>query len=123
MDSLPAAVEEVTLHKLETPVAYPLRDLSLARHDGSTETYDLRATVNHFGQISSGHYTAFALRGDALDNSASESWFHFDDSTVERVLDFQNAHASNTRNAYCLLYQRRQLQSSVIPSATVQVSI
>ncbi|KAM8747852.1 uncharacterized protein AB9X84_015733 isoform 2-T3 [Acanthopagrus schlegelii] len=42
-------------------------------------TYDLYALVNHFGDLTGGHYTA------QIKSFETEAWYHFNDAVVERV--------------------------------------
>ena len=118
------------VRKLEAHIAYPLRDLSVtamhehhdeardsqataaaaaaaaaAAGDDDAELYDLVATINHFGSVGMGHYTALVRR-------APDEWYHCDDSFVDRIAEPDAAHAANGVGVYCLLYQRRDLASS-----------
>ena len=86
--------------KIDTLVDFPLQGLDLSGSVKSTQSeppiYDLFAVSNHFGSLSSGHYTAFALNSDG-------KWYNFDDSSVEAV----SADQVVSRSAYMLLYRRR----------------
>lgn len=106
------------VRKIEAHIAYPLRDLSVAAMqeqlddiaaavddvDADSNLYDLVATINHFGSVSMGHYTALVRRAD--------EWFHCDDSFVDRIAEPEAAHAANGVGVYCLLYQRRGVAPS-----------
>ena len=110
------------IRKLEAHIAYPLRDLSVAAmqeqredtaaaaaaaddDDVDADLYDLVATINHFGSVGMGHYTALVRR-------APDEWFHCDDSFVDRIAEPEAAHAANGVGVYCLLYQRRGFASN-----------
>ena len=113
------------VRKLETHITYPLRNLSVAamqeQHardtecdnavgaidtDADTDPYDLVATINHFGSVSMGHYTALVRASD------SDEWYHCDDSFVDRLAEPEAAHAANGVGVYCLMYQRRGFAST-----------
>lgn len=61
--------------------------------------YKLYGVVNHFGNLTTGHYTSYVRKA----NQGGEGWYYFDDSKytpnckVEKVLN---------ANAYCLFFQR-----------------
>lgn len=51
-------------------------------------TYDLYALVNHFGDLTGGHYTA------QIKSFETEAWYHFNDDVVERVRRLSFLHAA-----------------------------
>jgi len=59
--------------------------------------YDLYAVTNHFGSLSSGHYTAFV--------SSRGGWVYCDDSSVKKT----DAKEVVGRSAYVLFYKRIRL--------------
>jgi len=58
--------------------------------------YDLFAVSNHFGTLTSGHYTAFAK------NILEQKWYEFSDRFVKPVEPWQ----VETGHAYVLFYKR-----------------
>ena len=74
--------------KLRQMITYPLYDLKL-----EDKSYDLYGVVNHYGSISSGHYTAI-IKKDGKD------WYMCDDSRVYKIEENRVMHS----NAYILFY-------------------
>ena len=74
--------------KLRQMITYPLYDLKLG-----DKSYDLYGVVNHYGSISSGHYTAIIKK----DN---KNWYMCDDSRVYQIEENRVMHS----NAYILFY-------------------
>ncbi|XP_073330540.1 uncharacterized protein [Pagrus major] len=66
-------------------------------------TYDLYALVNHFGNLTGGHYTA------QIKSFETEAWYHFNDDIVERVRKpIFGAEDKSLRSctAYLLMYRK-----------------
>ncbi|KAL4920100.1 hypothetical protein BDW62DRAFT_177609 [Aspergillus aurantiobrunneus] len=89
--------------KLDIMVDFPVEGLDLtgrveAPEDGKGLIYDLFAVDNHYGGLGGGHYTAYAK------NFMTGLWNEYNDSSVSRPLDPQNA---VTSSAYLLFYRRR----------------
>ncbi|PLW47368.1 hypothetical protein PCASD_02576 [Puccinia coronata f. sp. avenae] len=108
--------------KLETFVQYPLYGLDLstyvpppltagslsaehrqhyeetARSTPESNIYDLYAVCNHFGSLSSGHYTAFAR--------SQKDWYNIGDSRVSKT----DEKSVKARSAYLLCF-RKQISS------------
>jgi ubiquitin C-terminal hydrolase len=65
-------------------VQFPLEDLDLSSYvigyNNSSYKYNLYAVSNHFGNPMGGHYTSFV-------KNANGYWYHFDDGTIQKVLD------------------------------------
>ena len=74
--------------KLRQMITYPVYDLKLG-----DKSYDLYGVVNHYGSISSGHYTAI-IKKDGKD------WYMCDDSRVYKIEENRVMHS----NAYILFY-------------------
>ena len=74
--------------KLRQMITYPVYDLKLG-----DKCYDLYGVVNHYGSISSGHYTAI-IKKDGKD------WYMCDDSRVYKIDENRVMHS----NAYILFY-------------------
>ncbi|UJR16171.1 hypothetical protein I4U23_003081 [Adineta vaga] len=85
-----------TNEKLSTLVDYPLVDWQVDANDNSL--YDLVAVSMHFGNLKRGHYTTYARL------NASDQWYHFNDSSFERVIDMN---CLVNRNAYVLVYLKK----------------
>ncbi|KAL4864841.1 hypothetical protein BDV12DRAFT_175600 [Aspergillus spectabilis] len=89
--------------KLDIMVDFPTESLDLtgrveAPEDGKSLIYDLFAVDNHYGGLGGGHYTAYAK------NFMTGLWNEYNDSSVSRPIDAQNA---VTSSAYLLFYRRR----------------
>jgi len=103
--------------KLETPVEYPVKSLNLTsymppasehqhelhspilpttdpRRQEPPYIYDLYGVTNHFGSLSSGHYTAFI--------ASKGGWLYCDDSQISPANDRDVV----GRPAYILFYKR-----------------
>ena len=93
-----------------TLVEFPLRDFDMSpwlHSDNNGEStaeylYDLVAVLNHKGQLSYGHYTAFGL-------TKSGSWALFDDDVCTLIdeADLQDENVIITNKAYVLVYVRK----------------
>ncbi|KAL4777333.1 hypothetical protein BDW60DRAFT_172616 [Aspergillus nidulans var. acristatus] len=89
--------------KLDIMVDFPVEGLDLtgrveAPEEGKSLVYDLFAVDNHYGGLGGGHYTAYAK------NFMTGQWNEYNDSSVSRPIDPQNA---VTSSAYLLFYRRR----------------
>ncbi|XP_054457698.1 uncharacterized protein si:ch211-212k18.13 isoform X2 [Anoplopoma fimbria] len=65
--------------------------------------YDLYALVNHFGNLTGGHYTA------QIKSLETDSWYHFNDDIVNRVIPPLFGDRNNSlrsRTAYLLMYRK-----------------
>lgn len=92
--------------KVSTLVNFPIEGLDLRRYAMSKSdeppVYDLIGTVNHYGGLGGGHYTAFAK------NPKENEWYEFDDSAVSR----QSQAGIVSKAAYILFYRRRENESA-----------
>ncbi|KAJ1855816.1 ubiquitin-specific protease doa4 [Coemansia sp. RSA 1822] len=89
--------------KLETNVQIPTMNLCLQKYvtfgEGEQSTsYNLYAVANHFGSMSSGHYTA------SVSDGLNGQWNHFDDTRSSVIHESQVA----TPAAYLLFFVRTQ---------------
>jgi len=85
--------------KNESLINYPLEGLNLRDYTVGPENdavYDLFAISQHFGSLSSGHYTALCKN--------QNKWYEFDDENVYRV--DENKVLNNS--AYLLFYRKRE---------------
>ncbi len=88
--------------KNDTLVSYPLEGLNLKDFivgPDNDAVYDLFAISQHFGNLSSGHYTALCKN--------QSKWFDFDDECVSRIEEKKVLNNS----AYLLFYRRREQQN------------
>ncbi|XP_029785029.1 ubiquitin carboxyl-terminal hydrolase 43, partial [Suricata suricatta] len=111
-------------NKLSTLVRFPLWGLDMAPHVAPRGAgprpvshppdflYDLYAVCNHHGSLQGGHYTAYCR------NSLDGRWYSFDDSTVEPLREDE----VNTRGAYILFYQKRNIIPAWSASSSVRAS-
>ncbi|KAJ1936320.1 ubiquitin-specific protease doa4 [Kickxella alabastrina] len=90
--------------KLETNAVFPTRQLQMDTYmmpdarQQSTTSYNLYAVANHYGTLSSGHYTASVFNG------LRGQWNYFDDTRVAPVPEDKVASSA----AYMLFYVRNQ---------------
>ncbi|ODV77473.1 cysteine proteinase [Suhomyces tanzawaensis NRRL Y-17324] len=63
--------------------------------------YKLYGVANHFGNLTTGHYTSYVYKEN--DNKKTRGWCYFDDSKV--TYNCSPSQVLN-KNAYCLFYQR-----------------
>lgn len=85
--------------KNDTTVYYPLEGLNLKDYivgDESDTIYDLFAISQHFGGMSSGHYTALCKNNNI--------WYDFDDESVSQYDEKSVVNSA----AYLLFYRKRQ---------------
>lgn len=89
--------------KNDSTINYPLEGLNLQSYvvgpQSENSIYDLFAISQHYGSLSSGHYTALCRNGN--------SWYEYDDHSLGR---------SSTENvvsnaAYMLFYKKRSLNN------------
>ncbi|KAI5962298.1 DOA4 [Candida pseudojiufengensis] len=105
-------MQSTSIKKLETWVTYPVDEiLDLTKYwptDGMNDLgslpirnqippfeYKLFGVANHFGSLTTGHYTSYVKKQD-------KQWYYFDDTKVSRV----NSNQVMNKNAYCLFFQR-----------------
>lgn len=85
-------------------IDYPVEGLNLSEYVVGDEKhqaiYDLVGISQHFGSLSSGHYTALCRNFD--------NWYDFDDSRVSKV----NNSEVVSESAYMLFYRRRNLDKN-----------
>ncbi|KAK6462309.1 hypothetical protein DFJ63DRAFT_305946 [Scheffersomyces coipomensis] len=63
--------------------------------------YKLYGVANHYGNLTTGHYTSYVYKQS--DNKKTRGWCYFDDSKV--TYNCRESQVLN-KNAYCLFYQR-----------------
>jgi ubiquitin C-terminal hydrolase len=84
--------------KNESKIEYPITGLDLRNYvvgDDSSQIYDLIGISQHFGSLSSGHYTALCKN--------QNKWYEFDDECVNLYPENKVVNSS----AYLLFYRRR----------------
>ncbi|KAI9468611.1 hypothetical protein BX667DRAFT_512595 [Coemansia mojavensis] len=89
--------------KLSTNVLIPTINLTLQNYVTSSiaqepTTYNLYAVANHYGTMSSGHYTA------SVSDGMSSHWNYFDDTKVSQIPESQVTSSA----AYLLFFVRTQ---------------
>ncbi|KAL6950784.1 hypothetical protein ACO0QE_000065 [Hanseniaspora vineae] len=96
--------------KNEAMITYPLI-LNIVLKNDTVVKYRLYGLVNHFGDMTSGHYTA--LVNKSLQHSIhhnSQKWYYFDDETVKLDQthgDFDHGFSSiSSKDAYVLFYEK-----------------
>ena len=82
--------------KTDSFIKYPINNLDLSLYaednEGNKKKYDLYAVIEHYGEISQGHYTAICKINDI--------WVLFNDSLLSKIND------PVTNNAYLLFYRK-----------------
>ena len=94
--------------KNDSFVLFPVNNLDLRQYvveENSKKDciYDLCAISQHFGTLSSGHYTAY------IKNLGE--WYNFDDERVTK-LDSNNLEKVVTKAAYILIYRKKSLNKT-----------
>lgn len=83
---------------LNYPVtAWDLSDVVKSEGGGITQ-FDLYASINHFGNLEEGHYTAYVL------NAYDKKWYEFDDKQHNSIQPAIAFHSSS--NPYILFYSK-----------------
>ena len=79
-------------------IKYPINNLDLSNfsenNQDNNQKYDLYAVIEHYGEISEGHYTAICKLNDI--------WVLYNDSILSRIND------PVTSNAYLLFYKKHE---------------
>ncbi|KAJ3585532.1 hypothetical protein NHX12_014251, partial [Muraenolepis orangiensis] len=75
--------------------------MEYVKNDSLGLSYELYATVDHYGNLRGGHYTATIRPPD----SSQGRWYKFNDSSVEELATFTPEKSSS---AFLLLYRRNQ---------------
>ena len=111
--------------KLEKPVEFPLSGLNMSPFlsgpflpppaptttaDSDRPLFDLYATVNHYGSVGGGHYTAFCR------HMPSSQWNYFDDCCVSEN-KVPGDQVGDQSAAYVLFFQRRGETCSMLPTS------
>eukprot|EP01125_Pyxidicula_operculata_P014082 TRINITY_DN466_c6_g1_i1.p1 TRINITY_DN466_c6_g1~~TRINITY_DN466_c6_g1_i1.p1 ORF type:complete len:1521 (-),score=405.16 TRINITY_DN466_c6_g1_i1:30-4592(-) len=99
-----------TTIKIDRLVDFPLKDFDLSGFSASDEKqspYDLLSSLNHFGSLTHGHYTAYAnYIGD-------NKWYCFDDT---RCSPIENEKIITSNSAYLLFYAKQsEIESQKVP--------
>ncbi|XP_023252633.1 probable ubiquitin carboxyl-terminal hydrolase 5 [Seriola lalandi dorsalis] len=74
-----------------------------------SQTYDLYAFVDHFGDLRGGHYTA------TIKSQEDERWYNFNDTTVTplRYPPFQvHDNKKRSQSAYLLFYRKKKMHAA-----------
>lgn len=102
----------VHYEKLNTPVEVPCRELSLrpwivGPSGASSAPYELYAAACHWGGMSGGHYTSFAVNNEGKE----PQWLKFNDESVSSVSMNQELDEVS-KQCYVLFYRKRAFSSS-----------
>eukprot|EP00929_Paragymnodinium_shiwhaense_P097776 TRINITY_DN59371_c0_g1_i1.p1 TRINITY_DN59371_c0_g1~~TRINITY_DN59371_c0_g1_i1.p1 ORF type:complete len:2293 (+),score=533.78 TRINITY_DN59371_c0_g1_i1:227-7105(+) len=102
----------VHYEKLNTPVEVCVRDLSLrpwivGPSSQNAAPYELYAVACHFGGMSGGHYTSYAMNHEGKE----PVWLKFNDESVTSVSVNQEVE-DISRQCYVLFYRKRAFSSS-----------
>ena len=71
--------------------------------------YDLCAISQHYGTLSSGHYTAFCKN--------ENEWYNFDDETIKKI---SNINYIVSKGAYILIFRKKSLGQSKLKTDDTQ---
>lgn len=89
--------------KNNSNIDFPLNDLSLESittpQNIKKDTYDLYATVNHFGELNGGHYIAHCK------SMINSKWYEFNDSTLVHIPEHEVDRVIKCQSVYVLFYQ------------------
>lgn len=99
----------ITTHKHNTKINYPVRGLDMDRWVPGAGVYDLVGNIRHDGRtLHSGHYIIDCLM------DGTDQWARFNDLNPKtRRLDKVSIERSTEHQAYILIYQRRQHQQQL----------
>ena len=99
--------------KIDAPVHFPFSSADFSSYVFSSPgdnsvvqvpEYDLISCVCHFGGLHGGHYTAYSK------HPTTHEWLHYNDQKTESINP--ESQTDTTKEAYILLYQRRENASS-----------
>lgn len=104
--------------KVTAAIDFPLKGLQVkpGKPGISPQSYDLYGVVNHYGNLSSGHYTALCQE------EGSDAWFMYNDRQVSPVsaVDLPSEIVNSTKTCYVLFYKRNGTRpANVINYGTV----
>lgn len=102
----------VHYEKLNTPVEVPFRELNLrpwivGPMATTVAPYELYAVACHWGGMSGGHYTSYAVNGEGKE----PVWLKYNDEVVNSV-SLQQELDEISRQCYVLFYRKRAFTSS-----------
>jgi len=89
--------------KNDSLVVFPIQNLDISKYvveenSRKDSQYDLCAISQHYGSLSSGHYTAFCKNGG--------EWYNFDDEKVSKI---NNTNQIISKGAYILIFRKKSL--------------
>lgn len=101
--------QDFTRTKLTHPIDFPIYNLDMSKYTENKNNiyqyYDLFAVSNHYGTLSSGHYTSY---GKIIDNvSGLEKWYKYDDMTVTEIDSYDIEREIVSPAGYVLFYQAK----------------
>jgi len=86
---------------IDFPTELDLTKFVLPESDNESTLYDLYAVANHYGDMGSGHYIAYAR------NFLQDKWYCFDDADVTQL----PSEKLKSPAAYVLFYMKRQFST------------
>ncbi|KRX08407.1 hypothetical protein PPERSA_08606 [Pseudocohnilembus persalinus] len=89
--------------KVEVPLQFESNSV-LQKKNQQNSLFELKGTINHFGQYNGGHYTAFSK--DIQNNQ----WYEYDDQEVRQVQNINQTIKNNSSNVYVAVYEGIQVQ-------------
>ena len=98
--------------KNDSLVVFPIQNLDISKYvveenSKKDSCYDLCAISQHYGSLSSGHYTALCKNED--------EWYTFDDEKISKI---NNLKYIVTKGAYILIFRKKSLCKSKTKSDT-----
>ena len=92
--------------KNDSLVVFPIQNLDIRKYvveenSRKDSFYDLCAISQHYGSLSSGHYTAYCLN--------ENEWYDFDDEKIKKINNKDNI---VTKWAYILIFRKKSLGQS-----------
>ena len=89
--------------KNDSLVVFPLENLDISKYvveenSRKDSMYDLCAISQHYGSLSSGHYTAFCKN--------ENEWYNFDDEKISKI---SNTNHVVSKGAYILIFRKKSL--------------
>lgn len=88
-------------HSMDTAKEQQILSTFPQRHQDPPFKYKLYGVVNHYGNLTTGHYTAYVKK--ASDLKQRKEWCYFDDAKI--LYDCKVDQVMN-KSAYCLFFQR-----------------
>jgi hypothetical protein len=100
--------------KNDSLVVFPIQNLDIRKYvveenSRKDSFYDLCAISQHYGTLSSGHYTAFCKN--------ENEWYNFDDESIKKI---NNINHIVSKGAYILIFRKKSLGQSKLKTDSTQ---